>query len=132
RKTIFGQFVGGETLQQTAAVAEKLGNYNVKVILDYGVEGGNNGEAGFDEATEVFKDVINYAASQKNVPFMSIKVTGIARGALLEKLDTSIKSRQGSLINRYNNALDALPQNEKDTQFRNRMFQINLYINKFS
>lgn len=114
RKTIFSQFVGGETLQQTAAVAEKLGNYNVKVILDYGVEGGNNGEAGFDEATEVFKDVINYAASQKNVPFMSIKVTGIARGALLEKLDASIKSRQGSLINRYNNALDALPQNEKD------------------
>lgn len=45
---------------------------------------------------------------------MSIKVTGIARGALLEKLDASIKSRQGSLINRYNNAIDALPQNEKD------------------
>ncbi|HAZ92062.1 MAG TPA: hypothetical protein DCX70_01385, partial [Chitinophagaceae bacterium] len=40
RKTIFSQFVGGENLQQTASVAKKLGNYNVKVILDYGVEGG--------------------------------------------------------------------------------------------
>ena len=40
RNTIFKQFVGGETLQQTAAVAEKLGQYGVQVILDYGVEGG--------------------------------------------------------------------------------------------
>src|SRR5215471_5713321 len=39
RKTIFRQFVGGETLEQTATVAKKLGHYNVKVILDYGVEG---------------------------------------------------------------------------------------------
>jgi proline dehydrogenase len=39
RSTIFSQFVGGETLEQTATVAKKLGEYNVKVILDYGVEG---------------------------------------------------------------------------------------------
>src|SRR5215470_8523645 len=39
RKTIFKQFVGGETLEQTAIVAKKLGAYNVKAILDYGVEG---------------------------------------------------------------------------------------------
>src|SRR5690348_10132190 len=44
RKTIFSQFVGGETLQQTADVAEKLGKFHVQVILDYGVEG-KQGEA---------------------------------------------------------------------------------------
>ncbi|MGB3236620.1 MAG: proline dehydrogenase family protein, partial [Ferruginibacter sp.] len=114
RKTIFSQFVGGENLQQTASVAKKLGNYNVKVILDYGVEGGINGEEGFDHATEVFIDVINYAATQINVPFMSIKVTGIARGALLEKLDTSMKGSEGTLMNRYSKAVDALSQNEKE------------------
>lgn len=114
RKTIFSQFVGGENLQQTASVAKKLGNYNVKVILDYGVEGGNNGEEGFDHATEVFIDVINYAATQINVPFMSIKVTGIARGALLEKLDASMKGSEGTLMNRYSKAVDALSQNEKE------------------
>src|SRR5438045_2778408 len=37
RKTIFRQFVGGETLEQTAEAAKLLGNYNVQVILDYGV-----------------------------------------------------------------------------------------------
>ena len=39
RNTIFKQFVGGETLEETAPVAKKLGEYNVQVILDYGVEG---------------------------------------------------------------------------------------------
>ena len=41
RNTIFEQFVGGETLPETASVARKLGEYNVNVILDYGVEGGD-------------------------------------------------------------------------------------------
>src|SRR5688572_25167785 len=39
RNTIFRQFVGGETLAETAVVANKLGEFNVQVILDYGVEG---------------------------------------------------------------------------------------------
>src|ERR1700712_3358330 len=34
RSTIFSQFVGGETLEQTARVANKLEQYNVQVILD--------------------------------------------------------------------------------------------------
>jgi len=38
---------GRETLEETAAVARKLGGYHVQVILDYGVEGGDEGEAGF-------------------------------------------------------------------------------------
>ena len=44
RKTIFAQFVGGETLEETAVVAKRLGEYHVQVILDYGVEGGHDGE----------------------------------------------------------------------------------------
>ena len=39
RKTIFQQFVGGETLEETAAISDILEKYGVQVILDYGVEG---------------------------------------------------------------------------------------------
>jgi proline dehydrogenase len=39
RRTIFKQFVGGETLEETAAIGSTLGRYGVQVILDYGVEG---------------------------------------------------------------------------------------------
>ena len=92
RKTIFAQFVGGETLEETAVVAKKLGEYHVQVILDYGVEG-KEGEENFDHACEEFIRVINYAATQPNIPFMSIKVTGFARFALLEKMDEAMQAR---------------------------------------
>src|SRR6201990_416751 len=96
RDTIFAQFVGGETLEETAAVARKLGEYHVQVILDYGVEGGEDGEAGFDHARSEFIRVIDYAATQPNIPFMSIKVTGLARFGLLEKLDHSVDLSPGT------------------------------------
>ena len=67
RNTIFKQFVGGETLGDTAAVADRLGKYGVQVILDYGVEG-KAGEQNFDHACEEFIRVIRYAATQPNIP----------------------------------------------------------------
>jgi len=88
RKTIFSQFVGGETLQETSTVAEKLGQFNVHVILDYGVEG-KSGEENFDHATDEFIKVIRYAATQNNIPFMSVKLTGFSRFGLLEKIHSN-------------------------------------------
>lgn len=94
RKTIFKQFVGGETLEETATVGNILGKYGVQVILDYGVEG-KEGEDSFDHATEEFIRVINYAATQTNIPFISIKVTGLARFGLLQTLDEAPRLRSG-------------------------------------
>ncbi len=88
RKTIFSQFVGGETLEETSAVVEKLSQFNVQVILDYGVEG-KAGEENFDHATDEFIKVIRYASTQKNIPFMSVKLTGFSRFELLEKIDSN-------------------------------------------
>ncbi len=94
RKTIFKQFVGGETLEETAAVGAVLGKYGVKVILDYGVEG-KEGEENFDLATDEFIRVINYAATQSNIPYISIKVTGLARHGLLQTLNEAPRLRSG-------------------------------------
>lgn len=126
RNTIFKQFVGGETLEQTAPVADKLEKYNVQVILDYGVEGGE-GEKAFDEATAEFIKVINYASTQPNVPFISIKVTGIARFGLLEKLDELMfKSNEKTLMKRYYSAVEHLNHQEKEEWYVavNRLQQI--------
>lgn len=119
RKTIFSQFVGGETLKETAPVAKKLSEYHVQVILDYGVEG-KDGEENFDHACDEFIRVINYAGTQPNIPFMSVKVTGFARFGLLEKLDTMIKSGEGTLMKRYLKAIDNLPAEEKEEWHRVR------------
>jgi len=126
RKTIFQQFVGGETLEETSPVAKKLGEYNVQVILDYGVEGGNDGEQGFDQSMEEFIRVINYASTQSNIPFMSVKVTGFSRFALLEKIDELMNKSEGSLMKRYLKALDLLPENEKEEwhRVRSRMLRL--------
>lgn len=114
RNTLFSQFVGGETLEQTASVAEKLSRYGVDVILDYGVEGGE-GEENFELATETFINVTNYAASQKNIPFISIKITGICRFALLEKIDDLMHlCEESTLIKKYTAAIEQLEKAEKD------------------
>jgi proline dehydrogenase len=94
RGTIFDQFVGGETLEETARVADKLENFGVHVILDYGVEG-KEGEESFEHSCEEFIRVLKYATTQPNMPFISIKITGFARFGLLEKLDKAATAHSG-------------------------------------
>lgn len=120
RKTIFKQFVGGENLKETAKVADKLEQYNVQVILDYGVEG-KEGEENFEHARDEFKKVIDYAATQPNIPFMSVKVTGFARFSLLEKLDDSMTKAAGTLMKRYLHAVELLSDQEKEEWHRVRL-----------
>ena len=118
RNTIFKQFVGGETLEATATVAKKLGEYNVQIILDYGVEGGEDGEQGFDHATDEFIRVIEYAATQPNIPFMSIKVTGFCSFGLLEKIDAAMNAVEGPLMKKFADAIGTLSEKEKDAWMR--------------
>ena len=94
RKTLFKQFVGGETLENTEPVTQKLHSFGVEVILDYGVEG-KEGEDSFDTATEEFMRVIRYASTQTNIPFISVKVTGLARFGLLQSLNEAPRLRSG-------------------------------------
>lgn len=94
KATIFEQFVGGETLEETKKVAEKLARRGVQVILDYGVEG-KEGEENFDHACQEFIEVIKSAATQPHTPYISVKVTGIGRFSLLEKLDAAATTKSG-------------------------------------
>jgi proline dehydrogenase len=94
RRTIFKQFVGGETLEETGKTNTLLGEYGVQVILDYAVEG-KEGEEIFEHAAQEFIKVIKYAATQNNVPFISVKITGIARFNLLQALNEAPRLRSG-------------------------------------
>lgn len=107
RSTIFSQFIGGETLEQTIAVAAKLGSFQVKVILDYGVEG-KQGEHFYDQARDEFVRVIDFAATQPNIPFISIKLTGLARFELLDELHRKMVVINKPLLERYELALNQL------------------------
>ncbi len=85
KKTIFEQFCGGETIEEAAATANQLAKFGVGIILDYSVEGKEE-EAEFDRAVQEFIKAIQFAAAQKNIPFISIKITGFARFGLLESI----------------------------------------------
>jgi proline dehydrogenase len=115
RNTIFKQFVGGETLEETKPPAATLAKFNVQVILDYGVEG-KEGEANFDHACEQFIKNIHYAATQPNIPYISIKLTGMARFGLLQSLHESPRLRSGI----HDNELET----EEWNRVRERMYRI--------
>jgi proline dehydrogenase len=112
RHTIFKEFVGGESLKKTVIVTNRLKHYHIGAILDYGVEGGNN-DARFDNSADEFIHAIRHAATQQNIPFVSIKITGIARFALLEKINAAMQLVDGKLIEQYTNALSTLNEDEK-------------------
>lgn len=94
RSTVFNQFVGGETLEESARVCKQLGAYSVQVILDYGVEA-KEGDDNFDNVTEQIINAIDFAATQSNIPFVSVKITGIASMHLLEVLNEAPRLRSG-------------------------------------
>ncbi len=94
RNTIFRQFVGGETLEQTEKVTDLLAKYGVKTIMDYGVEGKDNDES-FNKTTKEYIRLIEYAAKKDAIPFVAVKVTGIASFELLHKLNDAPRVRSG-------------------------------------
>ena len=97
KTTIYDHFCGGETLNESLQVIEKLSKFNVGTILDYGVEG-KQSDADFDHATDEFVTAINFSGPEKNIPFLSLKVTGIARFYLLEKITENEKLSESETI----------------------------------
>lgn len=94
RNTIFKQFVGGETIEQAEKVIDLMYDYKVKSILDYGVEAKENDTA-FDEITEEYVNLIQFAAKKDATPFIAVKVTGIGHFDLLQKLNDAPRLRSG-------------------------------------
>ncbi len=89
KQTIYKQFCGGTNIQEAAQTANMLGKYGIGVILDYGAEG-KEAESEFDKAVPEFIKAIEYAAGKPNIPFISIKITGFAKFALLQKIHENV------------------------------------------
>lgn len=85
KNTIFEQFCGGTSLEECKKTIDKLNQTKTLTILDYGAEA-KESEADFDNTMNEFIKAITFAATTSSVPVVSIKVTGMARFALLEKL----------------------------------------------
>ena len=109
KTTLFDQFCGGETMEEAAGTAAEIGKYGVSTILDYGVEG-KESEEDFDKAVPEFIKAIKYAASSKNIPFISLKVTGFAAFGLLERIHSGnmLKASEVEAWKRVGNRIDLI------------------------
>lgn len=94
KRTIYKQFCGGETIDECNKLIRKLGEFNIKTILDYGVEAKSN-EDEFDKSAEYLIKTLNYAIQDENIHIISSKLTGLFRSALLEKITAGEKLTSG-------------------------------------
>lgn len=89
RKTIFNQFCGGESLQDSKQVIDKLLQSNIKSILDYSVEGENT-EAGFEANKMKILHLLDFAKDIDNIPAGVMKLSGFVRNEILKKVQNGV------------------------------------------
>ena len=93
---IFKHFCGGETIAECARATKILDKGNIGTILDYSVEG-KESESDFDATKEETLRTIRTAHNNEHIPFCVFKVTGVARFALLEKVNAEEKLSETEL-----------------------------------
>ena len=80
KKTIFEQFVGGETLLDCQKTIEDLYRFNSLTILDYGAESKSDEEE-LEKVKEETLNAIDLAASNFTIPVVSTKITGLVNNS---------------------------------------------------
>lgn len=76
KKTVYGHFVAGESVEKSKNVISRLGKYRVYSILDYSVEAGKD-EEGFKHAVNETVKTIEHAADNEYVPFSVFKPSAL-------------------------------------------------------
>ncbi|MFN3271771.1 MAG: proline dehydrogenase family protein [Cloacibacterium caeni] len=106
KTTLFEQFCGGETREQSMKVVDKMFKHHVRSIFDYAIEGKEE-EAAFDTTCEEIKENIKFAIGNPAIPFVVFKPTGFGRLDLYadvsagKELTSSEKEEWQRVRNRY-------------------------------
>lgn len=87
KSTIFNHFCGGESIEECRKTIDQLDAGSVGSILDYSVEGEEEEEI-FESTCEEIIKTIRHSDGDERIPFTVFKCTGLARFALLEKIDS--------------------------------------------
>ena len=90
KSTIFEQFCGGETIEESEPAVRKLGAAGIGSILDYSVEGKST-EKDFEDTKNEIIRTIERAKNDRFISFAVFKVTGIAPLGTLERMSAKRK-----------------------------------------
>lgn len=106
RKTLFEQFVGGETREKSMEVVKKMFKKHIGSIFDYSIEGKED-EATFNHTCEEIKQNVKFAEGNPAIPFVVFKPTAFGRLDLYaevqagKELTSSEKEEWSRVVNRY-------------------------------
>lgn len=87
RATIFRQFCGGISLEDSTAAIQHLQDLHTMSVLDYGAEAKTR-EEDFDRTLEENLRAIRYASTNPGVPVISSKLTALANKDLFERVQS--------------------------------------------
>ncbi|UCS95669.1 proline dehydrogenase family protein [Echinicola marina] len=85
KKTMFGHFCGGESIEDCKKSIKELERYGIGTILDYSVEGKGT-EKSYDFTRDEILSTIERSAGAKEIPFTVFKVTGLGSSKIMTKV----------------------------------------------
>lgn len=85
KNTIFAHFCGGETLEESIPLINRLKKSNIEVLLNYSVEGLEDA-SGYKDTFENTLNAIHFAKENPSVRAMCVKFTGFAHTDIWVKL----------------------------------------------
>ena len=88
--TIYKQFCGGETINQSQSTIDKLWNSKIGTILDYSAEGKKD-ERDFIQVFNQTLKSLKVSKNKQQIPFAVFKLTGISSFSLLQKINLNLE-----------------------------------------
>lgn len=109
KSTVFDHFCGGETVKDAEQKINRLAKFGIETALDYGVEAKQE-EKDFEHVANEIINNANIAKNNQAITFLSLKMTGIANIALLEKITKkeSLNESEKQAFERARKRLDAI------------------------
>lgn len=115
KNTVFEQFCGGESIEDSEKTIQELAPYHIGAILDYSVEGEKN-EQVYEATTQEILRTVEKARTTSSIPFCVFKVTGIASFSLLEKIQQggSLSEAEQQSFEKVKNRMDRICKASKE------------------
>lgn len=106
KNTIYKHFCGGNKLEEVRSVVQKLEQYGINVILNFGVEAKHTDEE-FDKTLESQLKTLQYAIEHKNISTIACKPSGLISHDLLEKTTAGKELTTGEKV-MYQKGIDRM------------------------
>jgi len=119
KKTMFGHFCGGESIQDSQRTIDGLAEYRIGSILDYSVEGEGD-EASFDHTKNEILKTIEKAAGSADMPFSVFKVSGLGDYKIMIKVQDGkeLSKEEAKYFKNLETRFDTLCQAAYDANVR--------------